>query len=517
MNKLKNTVAVGATTVMFGFAISRVLGYIKLKSLAYVFGAGYQTDAYVAVFNVIDILYFLIAGGALSAAFIPIFSELLKKEENYEAWYFANNILNILLVVCLAGTLLWFVFAPYFVKLIAPGFDKKTSDLCVILTRFMLPMVFFTVMSSLFSAILNSFGNFSSPTFAFIFYSIPTIIVTLLLGPKFGITVLPIGVIIGAIGLVAIQLPSVVKCGFRYKLTLNISHAKVKQVILLFIPAMLSLLISQLNLVIIPQFFSSYLDDGVVTYLMYASRLIMLPYGIFAVAISVAIFPTLSKVTNDNLQWKNILSKGISSTFYFSIPSSIFLVILNVSVVKLLYFGGEFNEYDVKITANILTYLTIGLVGLSALQVISRGFYSQKNTITPLKVGIVSLILNVVLAYFFFKLKLEYLGPPLATSISLLFNMMALLLLLKPDYKIIIIAFLKCAFAGGILAIFLFVGKILINNFIDTSTIVGAGKELLILGVIGCFGYITTTYLLKMNEVQTILDILKRKIKNSAN
>lgn len=514
MNKTKKTVIKGATIVMFGFGLSRILGYIKLKSLAYVFGSTWQTDAYVAVFNVIDMLYFLIAGGALSAAFIPVFMEYLSKKDERESWEIANNILNILLTVSALGIFIWMIFTPYFVKLIVPGFDEKTTSLCVLLTRITLPMVFFTVISALFSGILNSFGNFFTPTFAFVFYNIPTILVILLLGPKFGIVILPLGVLLGAMGLVIIQLPPLIKSGWRYKTILNISHPKVKQIIKLFIPAMLALLVFHFNLVIIPQFFASFFKDGVVTYLLYASRIIMLPYGVFAVAISVAIFPTLTAKSHEsNLSdWRNILSKGISSTFYFSLPSSVFLIILSEKVVKLLYWGGEFNNYDVSQTSFLLIYFTVGLVALSAIQVIIRGFHSQKDTITPLKVGVLCLVLNIALAYFLSRSRLGYAGPPLAVSLTLIFNMTILLVILKVNYRIIVGGFLKSLLSSIILAIVIFAGMRIINNFITTTTLGGIAIELAILIGIGSLSYLLVTYLLKMEEIYTMVEVLRKKL-----
>lgn len=516
--KTHSKIAASSAIIMFGYSFSRILGYLRVKALAYVFGSNYQTDAYFAVHNIIDILYFLLAGGALSAAFIPVFTEYLaKKKDEKEAWYIANSVANILIFASLLGILIWEIFTPYFVKIVAPGFDEKTNLLCTYLTRITLPMVIFTVLSALLAGILNSYQHFTAPSIAFIFYNIPIIIFTFLLGPKIGIVSVPYGVLLGAFLLVAIQLPVAVKKGLKYSFVIDFKSSGVRKIIKLFIPAMLGLSISQVNLVLIPQFFASYFSRGVITYLNYANRIIMLPFGIFAVAISTAVFPALSReIQGNNLQdFKNTLSRGISSTFFFSIPSAVGLIFLSQEIIKLLYLGGEFGLKDVEKTGSILVFFSLGLFALSSIQVITRGFYAQQNTSTPVKVGFISLFINLFLCYLLGRSYLKENGLPLATSLTSLFNMSVLLFILrdKINFKILLTSFLKSLFTSLIMGISIIGIMQILNNFITSHLLSLLGLKILILVFLGGVIYFIISVALKVEEAFIIYDMVRGFLK----
>jgi putative peptidoglycan lipid II flippase len=507
-------IAKSSAIIMFGYSFSRILGYLRLKALAYVFGSNYQTDAYVAVHNIIDILYLLLAGGALSAAFIPVFTEYLVKEKKEEAYSVASSIANILIIASLAGILIWEFFTPFFVKIVAPGFDEKTNLLCSYLTRITLPMVIFTVLSALLSGILNSYQHFTAPSLAFIFYNIPIIIFTFFLGPKIGIVSVPYGVLLGSFLLVAIQVPFLIKKGVKYKFILDYKSEGVRKIIKLFIPAMLGLSLSQINLILIPQFFASYFSDGVITYLNYANRIIMLPFGIFAVAISTAVFPTLSREIQENRKkdFQRTLSRAISSTFFFSLPSTFGLIILSNEIIKLLYWGGEFSLKDVKETGEILAFFSIGLFALSAIQVLTRGFYSQQDTSTPVKVGFVSLFINLGLCYSLGKSSLKENGLPLATSLTSLFNMSVLTFILrdKLNFKILFSSFSKSLFSSLGMGIFIFILNNILKNFLKGGFLSLIFLKISILMFLGGIVYFIFSLILKSEDSLTIFKILKK-------
>lgn len=513
------SVAKSAAIITLGFSASRILGYVLLKSLAYVFGSNYQTDAYVAIFNVIDLLYFLLAGGALSAAFIPVFTEILSKEGKEKAWVVASKTFNILIAVTFLGLLCWEIFTPILVKLIAPGFDKKTTLLCILLTRITLPMVLFTVTSAFCAAILNSFKHFAAPTYAYVFYNLPIIAATFIFGPKIGIIGLPFGVLIGALGLVLIQIPVLIKQGIKYFFIFQYQDVYVKKMIKLFLPAMLGLSISQFNLVMIPQFFASQFSHGVVTYFNYANRVIMLPFGIFAVAIATAVFPNLSEhiQKNDLENFKKTLVKGINATLFLILPSTAFLIVLSNPVIKLLYYGGKFKDSDINTTAQILMYYSIGLLALSLLQTITRGFYSRQDTATPVKIGIISLPLNLILGFILTKTSLGFNGIPLATSITLTFNLIILFFILRKQLngimgKFLFVSFLKI-FLGTLICagISYFLFFHLVNIFPDRLSF--TALNLLISTGCGFSIYLIFCILTKVEEAKIVLNMVVGKMR----
>ncbi len=456
--------AVSAALITISFSASRILGYVRLMALASVFGATFQTDAYISSFNVIDFLYFLLAGGALSAAFIPVFTDYINRDAMEEGWRVVSSVLNVLMAATVVGLILWEIFTPAFVHLMVRGYDAKTSALCVHLTRLLLPMIIFTVGSALSAAILNSFKIFAPSAYAYVFYNLPIIFATYVLGPRVGISGLVYGVLAGAAGLVFIQLPAILKLGVKYYFTFSVRDPSVRKMIGLFVPATLGLCISQFNLVFIPQFFASHFSHGVVTYFNYANRIIMLPFGIFAVAVSTVVFPTLSELANkkDDAAFKKMLARGISATFFFSFFSTAVLIVLREPVIEILYKRGKFSMDDVHATATILMMYSFGLFALSGLQTVTRGFYALKDASTPVYAGFVCLFINVVTASLLTRTPLAYEGIPVATSLTFVVNLLLLFVLLKRkvgniEGKAIFISFAKQIFVSLIFAAGMFV------------------------------------------------------------
>ncbi len=517
--KAGTRLAFSAAIITLSFSASRVLGYVRLKALAYVFGSTYQTDAYISSFNVIDFLYFLLAGGALSAAFIPVFTEYINRDEKEEGWRVASNVFCVLFAATLIGITLWGIFTPAFVRFMVKGYDEKTTQLCIYLTRCLLPMVIFTVMSALASAVLNAYKVFGAPAYAYVFYNIPITVATLVLGPRLGIVGLVYGVLLGAAGLVFIQIPALLKLGMKLTMNFSLKDPSLRLMIKLFIPAMLGLSISQFNLIFIPQFFASHFSHGVVTYFNYANRIIMLPYGIFAMAVSTVVFPTLSDMVHQKEpeKFRDMLARGISAMFFFSFFSTAVLVVLREPVIELLYLGGEFGKSDVHSTANILMSYAAGLFALSTLQVVTRGFYAHQDTATPVKVGFISLGINIVIAAILMKTPLAYEGIPLATSAALVFNVLVLLFLLRRKLSginggAIFVSFVKNLFASFIAGIVMFVLYPVIYDALPFTGLKQTGVALLAtLGISGCV-FLLLCAALRVPEIKILIGMVKSKL-----
>lgn len=515
-----------ATIVTIGYTISRILGYLREFGLAYIFGSNYKTDAYIMAFSVPDLLYYLLAGGALSAAFIPVFTDYLTQKKEEEAWKIASSLANLLIILTSLGIVLGIIFAHRLYLLLAPGFDAKTMSLCVLCGRIMFSMVLFFILSALCSGILNSLQHFTTPAAAFIVYNIPIILACFILGPKIDIIAMPLGVLTGAIAMVAIQLPVIMKKGMHYCFILNLSHPGVKRVIQLFIPAMIGLSISQLNLFNIPYYFGSGVGEGAVTYLRFANRLIFLPLGVFASAIAISVFPTLSIQVSEGAMksFKRTLAKGIRATFLFSLPSTVGLIILREPIVRLLFQHGKFTSADTEATAYALLFFSLGIFAHSALQVITRGFYSFQDAITPVKVGLATVGLNILFCLLFQRglqigncLIKGVGGIALAPSLTATINLLILFSLLRKkvggiDTKGISICFIKYLFASIIMGIVCLLISQGVEEFIGVSHLLGVATQVGLAMVGGVIVYTLLIFLLKMEDAYMFWGMVKERL-----
>ncbi|HEY3418059.1 MAG TPA: lipid II flippase MurJ, partial [Armatimonadota bacterium] len=308
-----STVAVGATIIAVGTLLSRILGLVRENLLVNTFHDRAITDAFLSAFLVPDMLYYLLAGGALSAAFIPVFAGYLAKDQHEDANRVGSTIANLMLIAVLIGLVFLFIFTPQVVQVIAHGYAPGSPkfNLTVILAREMCAMIIFTALSSLLTGILNSYHHFLMPTVIWNTYNLGLIFGIAVLskihtpahlpaflhwqGNTLGIHGAALGVLIGALSLVVFQLPAVFKYGFRYAPIIDLTHEGVRRVLLLFAPVVVGLALVQINQLAIPQIIGSILPDGAVTDIRVANRLVLLPLGLFATAISVAAFPRLSQ------------------------------------------------------------------------------------------------------------------------------------------------------------------------------------------------------------------------------
>jgi len=432
----RQTVVAGAGIMMGAAVLSRLLGYARDRTIGHIFGASGHTDAYWAAFNVPDILYYLLAGGALSAAFIPIFTRYLHEQRREDAWQMANTLLTGLLICVAIGVVLIMLFARQLLWVAVPGWTREHPELvseCVVYVRIMAPMVFLTVTSALATGILQSFMHFSTPAAAWWVYNIGIIGGAVFLTGRFGIVGLCIGVLVGAFLMVAVQWPKLVKAGMRYRPRLNLGHPGVREFVPKFLPVMVGLAASQIGLLWLPAFFGSYFGGGAITDLRYANRLVILPLGIFGFSISTAAFPALAAqvAAGASEEFKRTLSGSLRAILFFSVPCSVGLFVLSVPIVHLLWQGGAYSEQDAAATAFALMWYGPALLGLAAMQVMNRGFYSMQDVITPPLVGLLYLAINVALCMVLIRTRMAYGGVALASSLSATAGMALLMVLLR--------------------------------------------------------------------------------------
>jgi len=424
-----------AGVVGFWTALSRVLGFVRDMVTALFLGAGFGADAFFMAFRIPNLLRRLFGEGALSAAFIPTFVETLQHEGRQEAARLARVMFTftalVLCVVTLAGVLL----SPWIVRLIAPGFldypDK--FQLTVELNRVMFPYIFFISLVALASGILNSLGHFSAPAAAPVVLNLCMIgavvtMTTFFDSPAY--TALAWGVVIAGVLQLALQIPFMAGSGVRLRPDFNFGHPALKRIGKLFVPAAFGGAVYQIN-VFVGSILASWLPAGGVSWLYYADRVVELPLGMFAIALGTAVLPSMSRqaVNGDMTGLTRSLSYSLRYIAFFTIPASVALIVLREPIVSVLFQRGRFTAADTQETAYALLWYTVGLWAFSGLKVVTQGFFSLKDTRTPVYVSIGAVIVNLVGGLLLMG-PMKQGGLALATSLAAAVNVVILFFIL---------------------------------------------------------------------------------------
>ncbi|MBC7328825.1 murein biosynthesis integral membrane protein MurJ [bacterium] len=417
------------TTVIL---LARVLGFLREVVIARLFGATRLVDIYVAAFTIPDILFFLLSGGALSSAFVPVYTQYLATKNREEARRMLSSLLTLLALLLFFVVAIAEIFAYPLVKIVVPHFSPDDLAYCVFLTRLMLPSVIFFVLGGIFTGVSYCHQKFLVPTISGVIYNLLIILGGVFLGPSIKVTGLSIGVVVGSfLGNFLLQIWYILKLGEKPFFCLDLRHAGVRKVFLIMLPIIFTLSVSQVT-VVINRVLASGLGEGAIAGLNYANRLTQFPLGIFGQALGIAVFPTLSALAAvgklEDLKRTNSLA--IRTLFFLNIPSAIFFILFGIPIVQFVYERGAFTHSDTIMTAQILAFYSLSLPALSANQIINRTFYSLQDSLTPLFSGVASVILCAILNVVFvgpFGVR----GLALASSISAYFNMFLLLRFLR--------------------------------------------------------------------------------------
>jgi putative peptidoglycan lipid II flippase len=399
----KAQIARAAGLVMLLFVVSRALGLLRQMVISHQFGTSGELDAYLAAFRLPDILFQLVAGGALASAFIPTFSAYLARGNKPDAWRLASAIINLVLILTIALGLLGILLAPWLVStVIAPGFSSEQQALTVELMRLMLitPVIF--GVSGVVMGILHSFQHFLLPALAPAIYNLGIIAGAVFLAPAMGVKGLAWGVVLGSLGHLLIQVPGLVRYHLRYTLALGLRTAGVHEVARLMLPRVIGLAAVQVNF-LVNTILASALTAGSLSALSFAWLLMLLPQGVFAQAVATAAFPTFSEQAAKGLrdEMRSTLGATLRAVLYLSIPAAAGLVVLRVPLVQLLFERGAFGQASTQMVAWALGLYALGLPAHSVVEIVVRAFYALHDTKTPVGVGIATMALNVVLSLVF--------------------------------------------------------------------------------------------------------------------
>ena len=421
---------VGSATLL-----SRIFGLVRDLVTAYFFGAGLAADAFFVAFRLPNLLRRLLAEGALTVSFIPIFTEYLSTRTRQEAFALARAALTLFSIILSAVSIAGVLAAPLIIKVFAPGFsvDPEKFALTVLLTRIMFPYIFLIGLVALAMGVLNSLGKFAGPALSPVMLNIGMITSVLWLSRYFDppVLALAVGVIIGGIMQVLLQVPYLKREGGLLGLSFRFKHPALRRIGKLMAPAALGAAVYQFS-VFINTLLASYLPEGSVSYLYYADRIMQFPLGVFAIAVGTAVLPSMSrqaaKKNYDELA--DTLSYSLRLIFFISLPAMVGMIVLAGPLIRMLFQHGRFDLHDAMFTAQALVAYASGLWALSAVQVVVRVFYSLQDTRTPAKVAAISLIGNVILGVTLMG-PFQHVGLALASAGGSTLNLVLLILFLK--------------------------------------------------------------------------------------
>jgi putative peptidoglycan lipid II flippase len=421
---------------------SRITGLVREMAFAAMFGAGQVFDAFRIGFLIPNLTRDLFAEGALSSAFVPVFTEYLSTRSREEAARLASLVATAIVVVVGSLCLFGAIFADQLVLLIAPGFQENPEKfaLTVSMTRIMFPFLLLVALAAQAMGILNACNQFGVPATASTMFNIVSLGAGLLLGkvlgPYIGLSAIhgmAWGVVIGGASQLLWQMPSLYRSGFRPRLHMDWSDPGLQRILWMMGPAILGNAAVQIN-VSVNQNLASRLGDGPVSWLGYAFRFMQLPIGIFGYAIASATLPAISKSasTNDFDGFRATLSRSLGMVFLLTVPSAVGLAALSEPIVGAVYQLGEFTSESTRQTARALAFYAIGLAGYAAAKVLNPAFYALGDSRTPMIVSVLSIAINFGVAVTAVTaLQLGHAGLALSTSCVAVFSAVALFLIMR--------------------------------------------------------------------------------------
>jgi len=457
-SKRQGSVARSAGIVSLAVMASRVLGLVREMVFAYFFGASrsFANDAYVIAFRIPNMLRDLFAEGALSSAFVPVFSEYLVKKDEKEAFRLSNLVTTALVLILGTIVVLGIIFAGPLVAFIAPGFQSTPEkfELTVRMTRIMMPFILLVALAAQAMGVLNARGRFGIPALASSFFNIGSIVGGVLVAafladptfshpirsivekPTEGIIGMAYGVLIGGFLQYAVQWPSLARAGFRYRPMLSFADPGLRRIFYMMGPAIIGGAAVQVNVLVNSNFASNIPGTGPVSWLSYSFRLMQFPIGVFGVAIATATLPAISrdaaaKALND---FRHTLASSIRLALLLTIPSAVGLIVLRTPIIALIYQRGHFTANDTEHTATALAFFAVGLAGYSAIKILAPAFYALGDARKPMIISLISMAANYVMNWTLVD-KFQERGLAFSTSAVALLNFGLLYLLMQRRLK----------------------------------------------------------------------------------
>jgi len=501
--------------VILAILLSKVSGLVRDQILAGYFGISYDTDAFTWAHFIPNLFKVLFAESLIIAAFIPIYSSYLASSKRKELQGFVSSVTNIMIVAFIVISVFIFIFSPQIGVLLSNIADNQMDiGKFVVMSRIMIFSLLSLGLSGLVTGILNSHNLFTVPSLAPMVMNVATIVAVILLARHTGIISMAIGVMVGSVLHLLVQLPQLKVSDLKYSFRIDFKHEAVKEIFSLMLPILLSLGAVQLNNSV-DNFFALGLGAGNTTALTLSWRVANLPLGVFSVAVITVLYPLFSRqaAADDRKGLKESFSLGVREIGYIMLPATVGLVMLSSPIIKVLFEHYNFSAQDTRTVAYILVFHSLGLVWFGLLMILNRVFYAFKNVKTPLKVAAVSIVVNFGLDWLLIRF-MDVGGLALSTSLVAAFNTVALLVILRKKVgnlggKRIAVSYGKMMLASAVMALCVYgIWKLLESYAYQglVPLIISLGLTIAAAAVI----YIALTYWFKMDEIKFAINLFKK-------
>ncbi len=507
-----------------GTLLSRVLGVVRDMMRAYLFGTGIAADAFTVAFRLPNMLRALFAEGALSAAFVPVLTEVMEKGDSGEWRRFVLNCATVLTLTLAVVCLLAILVAPHLIPLIVPGFAKVPGkiELTVELTQMLFPYLFFIGLATLAMATLNALRHFTAPALSAAVLNVCMIGAMALVCPRLGesaelqIRGLAWGVLVGGVLQLAIQIPPLWRHRIAVALRVNLRDPRLRRVGMLMIPGVIGMGVAEIN-AFVDTFLASLLPAGSVAALEYGHRVMQLPLGVFAVALGTAVLPTLSRFAarGEEERLAKSFDLALRLVLFILLPVTGFFLVAHRPILAILFERGAFAGQSLALTSRAFVFYTVGLCAYGAVKVIVPVFYSRQNTRTPMRAAATAMIANIILNVILMQW-LQLGGLALATALSSALNVTLLLRAMKKQYGLgASRAFVRsagrsllgAAIAAGAAAL----GMALATRLLGADGLWHQVLTVLAAGVCAVIAYLVVARLLGSREMAFLRDLVTRK------
>jgi len=393
------SIAQAGLIVTVAFAASRVLGYLRYVVIAAAEPDPARLDAFLAAFRIPDLLFQLVAAGALSSALIPVVAGLLATDEEARAWRVVSTVTTLMLGVLALLAAVVLVAAPVLVPFITPGFDPAEIAQTVDLTRVMVLSPLFLAAGSVLTSVLNARGRFAASAMAPLVYNAAIILGALLFVPQLGVTGLAVGVVVGAVGHVLVQVPGIRRMGARIRPGVDLGDRQARRALLLMAPRALGLGAAQVVFVVMISLAST-LAEGSIASFTFAFAMLQIPFGVIGVPLGVVLLPSLAReaATGDTEAFRRLLVRGLRLLAYVMVPIAALGFVLADDVTHLLFDYNNASDRSLEVTGAALSAFLVGLTAHSLIAVLARAFYAHQDTATPVAAAMVAVVVDIVAA-----------------------------------------------------------------------------------------------------------------------
>jgi putative peptidoglycan lipid II flippase len=495
------------------FLVSRLLGWVRAAIIASSLGIGPDADAFQAAFRLPDLMFQLVAAGALNSALIPVIAELLHRDTEDRAWQVVSTVANLMLVALLVLAVGLFVFAPVLVPLTVPGYDPDRMQRTIGLTRIMVLSPVILAMGTVATSVLNARGRFAASVLAPILYNLGIIAGALVLYPAMGTAGRAIGVVLGSICHLAIQVRPLLREGFHYHPRISLRDPAARRTLALLAPRTFGLGATQMVLVVLTVQASS-MAPGSVAALGYAFTLLQIPLGVISMALGAVVLPSLSRslATDDHAEYAYVLRRSIRLLLFVMLPIATMGMVQSHGVVDLLYGYGRFDPAAVTVTASTLLVFLVGLTAHAEIAILAPGFYAGQDTRTPVAIVLGGTCLTIALALVLAP-PLGLLGLALAVALGAWLEALLMVGVLARRWPALDVASLAQAFLAALLAA-LVAGAVTWVVWTNVSGLaVGPARLSLLLRLVLATGsgglvYLGASRLLRIPELPTITGVV---------